>query len=161
MTYAAGCAPYKDADGCIVWPACPAVAYEPARIEQQAVLGWNAGANSITELAGDLHTVFTMPAVAGLVIGLRSGRARQTTPDLIEHGLYFNALAGTHLVHVVERGLGATSSIVRALADTFEIRRVAGRVTYWRNGALLYASTAVSTGAKVVNACLYASGDSV
>lgn len=159
MTYA--CPPYLDANGCVVWPYCPAVAYQPARIEQQAVLGWNAGANSITELAGDLHTVFTMPAVAGVVIGLRSGRGKQTTPDLIEHGLYFNALAGAHLVHVVERGLGETSSVVRDLGDTFEIRRVAGRVTYWRNGVLLYASTARSTGAKVVNACMYASGDTV
>jgi hypothetical protein len=161
MTYAAGCAPYKDANGCIVWPACPAVAYVPAHIEQQLVLGWNAGANSITELAGDLHTVFTMPAVAGVVIGLRSGRAKQTTPDLIEHGLYFATFAGVHMVHVVERGLGATSNLARAESDTFEIRRLAGRVTYWRNGALLYASNARSTGAKVVNACLYASGDSV
>ncbi|CAM5593312.1 hypothetical protein [Rhodanobacter lindaniclasticus] len=159
MSYA--CDPYRDANGCIVWPACPAVAYEPARIEQQAVLGWNAGANSITELGGDLHTVFTMPAVSGVVIGLRSGRTRQTTPDLIEHGLYFNALGGMNLVHVVERGLGATSIVVRNPADTFEIRRVGGRVTYWRNGALLHASTARSTGAKVVNACLYASGDAV
>lgn len=155
------CAPYKDASGCTVWPACPPVAYVPARIEQQLVLGWNAGANSIDELDGDLHTVFMMPAVAGVVIGLRSGRAKQTIPDLIEHGLYFATFAGVRMVHVVERGLGATSNLPCDESDTFEIRRVAGRVTYWRNGALLYASNARSTGAKVVNACLYASGDSV
>jgi hypothetical protein len=102
-----------------------------------------------------------MPAVAGIVIGLRSGRARNTMPELIEHGLYFNSAAGVHLVHVMERGLGATGTIGRDLADTFEIRRVGGRVTYWRNGALLYTSTARSTGVKVVNACMYASGDAV
>lgn len=155
------CARYIDGDGCIVWPACPAIAHVPAQIVQQAVLGWNAGANSITELTGDLHTVFTMPIVAGVVIGLRSGRARNTMPELIEHGFYFNSVAGTGLVHVVERGLAATGTIIRGASDTFEIRRVGGRVTYRRNGALLYTSAALSTGAKVVNACLYASGDNV
>lgn len=157
----AACQPYQDADGCTVWPECPAQAYVPGQIVEQAVLGWNAGANSITELDGNLHTVFTMPAVAGIVIGLRSGRARQTMPELIEHGLYFNSAAGVHLVHVVERGLGATGTIARALDDEFEIRRVDGTVTYWRNGKLLYRSMVRSTGVKVVNACLYASGDTV
>lgn len=157
----AACQPYQDADGCTVWPECPGQSYVPAQIVEQPVLGWNAGANSITELDGNLHTVFTMPAVAGAVIGLRSGRARQTMPELIEHGLYFNSAAGVHLVHVVERGLGATGTITRALGDSFEIRRVDGQVTYWRNGKLLYRSTSRSTGVKVVTACLYASGDNV
>lgn len=156
------CAPYIDAHGCTVWPACPPITYVPARIVQQPVIGWNAGANSITELDDDLHAVFTMPAgVAGVVIGLRAGRTFQTQPDLIEHGLYFNTVGVTNLVHVMERGKAKTSPIERAADDSFEIRRSQGKVTYHRNGAAFYVSAAPSTGVKVVNSCLYASGDEV
>lgn len=156
------CAPYTDADGCTVYPTCPAIASVPASIGRVPILGWNAGANSIDELNGNVHTVFTLPiADAGVVIGLRSDRARQTLPDLIEHGLYFASLGGVSLVHVVERAVARTAPVPRGAEDTFEIRRVGTRVTYWHNKRLMHMSAARSTGAKIINTCLYASGDTV
>lgn len=154
--------PYYDASGCLVTPEVTAVAAVPARIETRPIIGWNAGANSKTELDGDMHTVFTMPAGgAGVVIGFRSGRARNTAPDLVEHGLYFQSVAGYDMVQVCELGVAKTLLVPRTASDTFEIRRVAGMVTYWINATLLYTSHRPSYGVKLVNACLYASGDAV
>jgi hypothetical protein len=153
---------YYDAAGCLVTPERPGIDPVPAVTERRVVIGWNAGANSMTELDGDLHTVFTLPAgTAGVVLGLRSERQRQTVPELVEHGLYFQSAGINDMVQVIEQGVVKTDPVSRGLADTFEIRRVLGRVTYWQNDRLLHESSARSTGAKVVNACLYASGDSV
>lgn len=153
-----GCAPYKSGD-CYIYPDCPAVAAVAPHNEVRNELGWNAGANSIDALSTDFHTVFTMPRVTGTIIGLRSERAHQATPDFIEHGLYFRALLDTDLVSIMERGAELTLPITRGIDDTFEIRRVGTRVTYWRNRELMCASTEVSNGTKVVNMCLFASGD--
>lgn len=154
--------PYYDENGCLVTPEQPAVTYVPARIERRPIIGWNAGANSITQLNGDMHTVFSMPlGTAGVVVGFRGGRTRQTVPDLIEHGLYFQSAGGYDMVQIVERGAPKTELVERGADDTFEIRRTYGRVTYWQDATLLYTSVAKSTGVKVVNACLYASGDEV
>lgn len=152
---------YRDGD-CLVTPERPAREFVPAGTEHKLIIGWDAGANSIVELGGNIHAVFTMPiGNAGVVIGFRSARARQTLPDLVEHGLFFQGLAGVDMVQVIERGRPMTALVVRAVSDTFEIRRVAGTATYWRNSVLLYTSAAPSSGVKVVNACLYASGDNL
>ena len=155
-------APYFDTSGCLVTPARPAIAYQPARIEQRAVTGWNAGANSIDQLDGDLHVVFAMPmGVAGVVLGLKGSRRKQTVPELIEHGFYFQSLGGTNLVQIIERGVAKSTNAARAANDTFEIRRVGGAVTYLKNNVRIYSSSQPSRGPLVVNTCLYASGDAV
>ena len=152
---------YYDATGCLVCPEQPAQAYVPARIEQRAVLGWNAGANSIDVVDGDLHVVTDMPmGVIGTIIGLKGTRAKPTIPSLIEHGWYFQKVGSADLVQPIERGVPVNGVITSRTENTlFEIRRVNGRVTYWKDGVLVYASTVPSSGAKLVNCCLYASGD--
>jgi hypothetical protein len=151
---------YYDSDGCLVCPEQKAQAYVPAHIDHRAVVGWNAGANSITTLDGNLHTVFNAPSdITGLIVGLKGVRSRQTLPDGIEHGWYFQALAGAHMARVIERSVGKTSAASYTASDVFEVRRVNGKVTYLKNGVAVYTSTSVSSGAKVVNCCLYASGD--
>ena len=45
-------------DGCVHCPAIPAVQAVPAHYDAQPVVGWNAGANSIAELAGNLRAEF-------------------------------------------------------------------------------------------------------
>lgn len=155
-------APYIDSAGCMVTPACPGQPYIPATVTQQPVLGWNAGANSVAVLDGDLHAVFAMPAgTVGAVVGLKAGRARPTVPDLVTHGLFFQSLAGVDMVQVVESGAPQGAAAMRNATDTFELRRVAGVVTYWQNGTLLRTSMRPSAGVVLVNACLYASGDEV
>lgn len=154
--------PFYDQFGCLVSPELSAIPRVPARVDQTPVLGWNAGANSITELDGDLHAQWSMPAgTAGVVIGLRSGRERQIVPELVEHGLYFQSVAGADMVQVIESGTPVTELVLRTAEDVYEIRREAGNVTYWIGDTPLYASKVPSLGAKIVNACLYASGDAV
>lgn len=159
MSDTTGC--YYDAAGCLVCPEQSAQAYVPARIEHQPVLGWNAGANSVDVHDGDLHVVFDQPLdVVGVVIGLKTSRARVTVPSLIEHGWYFQKSAGVNLCQPIEQGKVLGGPITGRLAnDTFEIRRVNGQVTYLRNGAFVALSPTRSSGPKLVNACLYASGD--
>jgi hypothetical protein len=153
---------YYDAQGCLICPEQDASPYVPAVIRQVPVLGWNAGANSITQLAGDLHCVFSMPlGTTAVVIGLKSTRQRQTLPDLIENGWYFQSLAGTDMAQVVERGQVKTALSERVLNDTFEIRRSGGNVSYLKNGNVVYRSAVPSDGTMVVNTCMYASGDAV
>lgn len=153
---------YTDSSGCVVCPERPAQAYEPDRVEQRAVVGWNAGANSVDMLDGDIRVAFTMPDVTGVAIGFKGSRQRQTSPGLIEHGLYFSrGPSGALLAAVMERGVIMGGAFGRGIDDMFEVRRVAGVVTYSRNGAVFYLSQARSMGLKVVNACLYSTGDAV
>lgn len=158
------CTPYTDAEGCAVTPFCPTVPGTPNYVAYQPVIGWNGGANSISDIAGSLRLRFTMPlGLIGVVFGLRSGRTHQTIPDFVEHAFYFSKTVGVDLVVVMERGVAKTPPFVHtSVADTFEIRRIAGNVTYWYNNVRIYISTAFSgADEKVANACLYASGDNL
>lgn len=153
---------YLDTAGCLVCPEEPAQAYVPAYIAHSANIGWNAGANSIAQLAGDLHLVFTVAQhTAGAVIGLKTARSSQTVPDAVRYGFYFQLSGAFDLVQVIERGLLKTSAVARAAADRFEVRRIGTQVTYWQNDSLVYTSLVPSTGALIANACLYATGDAV
>lgn len=152
---------YYDVDNCLVCPEVDAQTGRPAYYSYQPVVGWNAGANSITELDGDLHTVFDMPlGDTGVVLGLRGGRNRNTVPGLIEHGFYFQSVGGFNAYQVTEAGIVRMDLQPRSVDDQFEIRRVGGRVSYLVNGVVVYTSTIPSYGPKVVNSCLYTSGDS-
>ncbi|WP_333676739.1 hypothetical protein [Dyella sp.] len=151
-----------DASGCLVCPEIPAVAPAPGYVKTTAVVGWNAGANSIQQLDGNLHTVFVVQAGdIGTVIGLKSTRMHQTVPDTLDFGLYFQSTNSSDMVQVVEHGVPKTSAVARASSDKFEIRRSGGIVSYLQNGTLLYTSAVKSTGPLVVSACMYASGDAV
>lgn len=152
-------ASYYDANGCLVTPEAPAVAPAPAYVRQTPNTGWNAGANSIDQLDGDVFARFTVPTgVTGLYMGFKGARARQTLPSLITHALYFERGLQDQF-RVMEHGVAMTAFASRAEADWFEIRRVAGTVTYWCGGKLIYTSLQSSSGPVLVNACLYSSGD--
>ena len=152
---------------CVDCPAVPAVPGIPARTVYSADQGWTAGANSIDELDGDLHTVFGVAANGAIVIGFKDSRTDHTTPEAVRFGLFLRSQAGSQYVSVIERGVQCTMPIRRNADDMFEIRRYNGRVTYWRRPAadvpeLLYTSTTRSREpVLLVNACLYLSGDAV
>jgi hypothetical protein len=154
---------YYDEAGCLVCPEQAAQDYLPPSIENRAVVGWNAGANSLVMLDGDLRAKFDMPlGEIGTIIGLKGDRAKPTNPALIEHGWYFQKGGSTDLVQPIERGVTIGSPITGRTADTvFEIRRIQGLVSYWKDGVKVYTSALPSAGVKVVNCCLYASGDTV
>lgn len=153
---------YIDSSGCTVTPACPGAARVPAYVMRGPVLGWNAGANSIKQLDGGLRAAFTMPTdVAGVVIGLRSGRSAQTRPELIEHGFYMQSIGGVGSFTIMESGKRIGANRPYTAATVFTVRRADGRVTYLVDGLPIHTSAARSTGVKLLNTCLYASGDSV
>lgn len=148
--------------GCFDCPEMPAVAASTGRVDVTARIGWDAGANSVLALAGDLHTVFTVPAlVAGVMIGLRSERVFQHDPVRQPYALYFRIVGGRDFVSAYRFGEQVSSPVRRTADDVFEIRRVREIVTFWRGRTLLYQSPFRSTERLVVTANLYASGDGV
>lgn len=154
---------YLDGQGCQVCPEIAAVPAQPALYQTAPVKGWNAGANSIASLSGDVHVVFDFdPMPVGIVVGFKSATAPipQDNPNLIQHGVYGYLSQGVPTVDVMESGK-TRASFVYTRGQSIEIRRVGEKVTYWINEAQVYASAAPSFGALIVNACLYASGDTL
>lgn len=153
---------YLDASGCLV---CPEIAPTPAKAAHVVTdlrTGWNAGANSIAQLAGDVHVVLAYDqAPAGIMVGFKPSRKLNTEPALIDHAFYVYTKAGQPYVEVRERGVKIGAAQPYVLATTLEIRRVGGQITYWLDGVLLATTKAKSRAALVVNACLYASGDTI
>jgi hypothetical protein len=146
----------------VVCPEVPAVAAVPTTFTRDTIVGWNAGANSVRELDGDLQAVIPLPPrVSAVVIGLNHGRRAQTTPDLVEHGFYFQSLNGVDRYQVIERGATRTASLPRVASDVFSIRRVKGEVQYRINDTEVYRSAVKSSGPVRLNCCLYTSGDQV
>lgn len=158
---------FYDANRCLICPEVPPIAPTPTTYEHVPLLGWTAGANSIKQLDGNLQVQFSLPAlVVGAVLGLRAGRQANTTPSLVEHGLYFQSKNGNDIWQVIELGVVKTAAATRAATDVFTIRRIGHMVQYFvqpQGGAmtLVYASTLPSRGVRLVNACLYASGDQI
>lgn len=154
---------YYDSNQCLVCPEITPSPGSPGYVEQQPIIGWNAGANSIDQLDGSMHIVFGMPVnQRGVVVGFKSGRAHPTIVSQIEHGFYFQRSGAFDFVRIIENGLTMGTPMTYVATDTFEIRRVEGVVYYFHNDRTIpvYTSSVPSAGPKVVNACLYASGDS-
>lgn len=152
-------------NGCTTCPAVPEQPFVEGGIQYAPSIGWNAGANSVSEIDGDLHTVFRPSAgTVGAVVGLRrlsGGRGQQIDPARVDFGLYFQNPGSVDLVSVIERGVERTVGVLRDSGDMFEIRRVDGIVTYWQGTTLLYQSQLLSTGILIVTACLFATGDTI
>lgn len=148
---------------CLTCPEIDPVSALPATHVTTPNLGWNAGANSVTALAGDVHTVFGVPeSENGVMVGLRraSDARPPVAPAFITHGLYFFNTRGAYVIPI-ENGVQQGSPVAYAVDDIFEVRRVGGRVSYYQNTTLLRQSTLPSTGAVRVMTCLYAAGDNV
>lgn len=153
---------YYDNNGCYVCPEIPAEPAHAAQVVNSPNLGWNAGANTIQVRDGNLRAAWSIDAPpVGVMVGLKHGRDFPNAPELIEHGLYLYTLNGQVFVEVRERGVSRGVPAAYTLGSLLEIRREAGRVTYWRAGEQLYASSVRSTGPVLVNACLYSAGDAI
>ena len=142
--------------------AVPEVPPTPQRVMLFNSFEWNAGANSVASLTGDVVERDTMNAVVGVVWGLASERPDSSNYATIEHGLYFHVNGGGQpRVSVMESGRIMDSERAYAPGDEFEVRRNGSRVTYWHAGFQFYRSTVPSTGEVFVGSAMYATGDEI
>lgn len=149
-------------DECTVVPGRPGVAPTPARYESVTIREWNAGANSVDELDGDVSLRFDTARAEGTVIGFTQNRDIEAvgTIERITHGFYFHYTAsGASVYRVIESGKSVTAPAPHVPTHTFEVRRVGTTVFYFVEGVEVYRSRVPSSGALSVGSALYASGD--
>lgn len=162
-----------NAQGCMVCPSIPPQPATPGQILTSPDNGWNAGANSIQALTGDVRVAFTVSQAAAMVVGLRrveEGREGQTIPSRIRRGWRVRTAGNGYAVaDVFEVGVSRSSSILLAPCDVLEIQRVGAVCDYLINGTLVHRTVESPMlagwpridGPVFVTACLYASGDTV
>lgn len=149
---------------CTDYPATPYQPAVPARYESTPTFEWNAGANSITELDGDVVvTVTGQNAAVGIVVGLADDRELpQGQYERISHGFYFHTNTSGHLLYdIIESGSIRTGGGTYTSTTVFELLRVGGVVTYLVDGALRRTSSTSSSGVVFVGTSLYATGDTI
>lgn len=149
---------------CVDHPEQPAVSgmpAEPARWDVQAIRAWDSGANSISELDGDVRLSFTQQRVVGAVVGLVSDRIPVTSVDRYQHAFYFFQTAGGQPRYQVREGNRRVGPVREYVAgDQFEIQRAAERARYLHNGLHVHESAAIGGGVSV-GCALFATGDGV
>lgn len=147
---------------CQSYPEIPFIAPVPPRVVTTPIRAWNAGANSIAELDGDLRLAFTMPRVIGVVLGITSDRGAVIDNARCSHAIYFFQTAGgAPRYRLREFGTSVSPEAAYAPDDEFEIRRVGGAVQFLRNGVRLRRSPVPSAGMVSVGSALFATGDTV
>jgi hypothetical protein len=122
--------------------------------------GWDAGAVSHQSLAaGDGFAEFSVASMTDkLMFGLSRGDTDQSYQD-IDFALYTYAAAGTLVVF--ENGSYRGSFGSYAVGDRLRVSVEGGKVTYRRNGALLYASTVAPTYPLQVDTSLASTGATI
>jgi hypothetical protein len=147
---------------CTTYPEQQFVAAVPPHVETYQHLGWNAGANSIEEQAGDFIMRDTMGQVVGVTWGIAETRDDVEDPNRLTHAFLFGqTTAGNPRFAIVESGSTVVPYQPYSLDDEFSIRRVAGVVTYLHGDQVIYRSTTRSTGTVMVGSSIYASGDQI
>lgn len=138
---------------------CTNVYKDTAVLKKQNSVGWTAGANSIAEHDGWIHTVYQIKeGSSGACVGFRSDRKQPQNPAFIEHGFMFMLTGSVYSIVVIESGLQSGGWTVM-VSDTFEIRRIDTRVFYFLNNTVIYTSLVPSFGTKLVTGALYVTGD--
>jgi len=120
---------------------------------------WNAGAASVQTLAGDGYAEFTTgESTTQKMVGLSSGDAGQHYSD-IDFALY---LKGNGTFDIDEAGVQVVANAgTYAAGDLFRVQVLAGVVTYWKNGALVYTSTGAPVFPLLVDTSLRTPGATV
>lgn len=148
------------------FPGFPGAAAIPGTPDQTLTdlrIGWNAGANSITRLDGNVRTVFTMNTqTTGAVIGLTSEpRPASGARENIQYAFYFYMTTGGARFGIRDRGreLHIGAGTYTHEVTVFEIRRYQGTVFYVIDDEVVYVSPTPSTGSLCVGSCFYTAGD--
>lgn len=125
--------------------------------------GWNAGANSVDRLDGDVRTAFQVDIAAAGAVGFASERVEVGRFDTLSHAFYFDAdpVDGMRRVTCMEFGRWMTPPTLYDRHDEFELRRVEGRVAFAVNGMSMYHSPNLSIGPVIVGAALFRAQDRV
>lgn len=141
----------------VCFPAQPEVLGVPATITYLSVNGWNGGARSVGQLDADGYYEFRVnDAPAGVVVGLSIGDT-STLPNEPTHALYVHGA----VLEVMESGVVVhTAPIAHDYDNLYRIRRVGLTVTYSTTG-WSYESATQASGARILDAAIYASGDFV
>lgn len=157
--------------GCITCPQIPVELGRPGGLVVTPDFGWNAGANSVATLDGDIRLRFTVAQASALVVGLRreiDGRDGQHQPGRIRRGWRVRTIAGVVVADVLEVGISRTMPAPLAPCDVLEIQRVGNACHYLINGVpKLRTLNTYNIGGNPLNgpvfvtACLYASSDGV
>lgn len=149
--------------GCIVYPVQPYVPAVPARFDVTTSMDWDAGANSVDELDGDVRLVFDCKKVVGVVIGLVAERGDVTDYARMSHAFHFyQTPGGQPQVVVMEFGRAiGTPTPYAPDVTTFEILRVGGAVSYRIDGEVTQQSRVPSAGVVMAGCSVYATDDTV
>lgn len=147
---------------CTTYPAVPGVPRVPATYSTEKTYSWDAGANSVLELDGDVRLEFVQPHAVGVVLGLTGTRDAVGSYARMTHAFYFHYDPMARPVYqVMEGGEPASHASVHDAATVFAIERVGGVVSYYVDDALVYRSLAPSSGTVLAGCALYSSGDQV
>lgn len=145
------------------FPGAPAVAAVPPKTEYKKWQEWNAGANSIAELDGDVYTEFPGPVAVGAYVGFFEGGTRDPQNYDAMVAAFRFASSPTGPKWTIKDGARSVSitNTSYTTSDKFRIERANGVMIFLVNGIEVYRSKRASAGPLRVGTTLYASGDKV
>lgn len=137
-------------------PPTPPVPPTASQVVKEFNLGWNSRARSIRAFPGALRARFSVPSgVAGVVAGLNTAYSQTGYGD-IRFAFYLNQ----GLARIVESGKAVATVGLYTSETVFEVRRLRGKVTYFKDGVQVRETDNDSAPAHL-DAALYSGGDSV
>ncbi len=152
-------------NGVAMWSGFPGREYVPSipdRYGPDYMDGWNAGANSEDQLDNNVRTEFTLDASYGIAVGLYRGeRADPTSYANLENAFYVISGSAGLVAYVMERGAVRSFAFPVAAETVYEIKRVAGVVTYSIDGTAVYGARELSFGPVRVGTAIFHGGDGI
>ena len=144
-------------------PPRPPTPGSPDRSSYDFHLGWNAGAQSMRVLPSGWKgvTTFTITKPVGVVVGFAPAASVPTGTRTSFANIAFGVVVGSGVIRIREGG--ATGRILANATGNDEIEaKVKGRVIEWSiNGVMLHRGPFSLMSPFVLDAALYAGGDSV
>jgi hypothetical protein len=146
---------------CTTYPEIDEIPAVPAWVETIVVNEWDAGANSVQELDGDVRTVFSFDApVVGVAVGFVDHREDVHDYSRLMFGVLMSqSAAGTPQFRVMEYGRFRTGFIEYTLGEPIELRRVQNEFSAWYDGERLLRGSQAYDGTLIVGSSLYSTGD--
>jgi hypothetical protein len=140
-----------------------AVPHIPAHVDRGPDIGWDAGANSVLQLDGNVRATWSvLETTVGIACGLAAvPRPHVDDPTSIQFGWYTFALNGALLAQPIERGV--LQSTPQPITDTsaLKIERAWGVVSYLIGSTTEYTSARFGDGLALLGCSLYSSGDQI
>lgn len=142
----------------------PAVPPVPGYTVFDQVRAWDAGANSIAAVDGNLQLTFGVPPVMGVKVGFfpEGPRPGHDAAALV-NSFYIFSTADRQRWVIIDHGRTITpvNDNVAYNGMEFEIRREGGVVSYYVDGGHVFTSKTPSSGPLRVGSTLYKTGDMV